>query len=364
MPRKTLSILFPSAGVVRRGGLRATTESRGPYPAPWATNVRLEDGLTKRLRGGSFTGISAGARPSESRYRDRLLTFSGNAITATRAGDDSDTNLGADVSDTLRPALFQLSFGGATGATVVALVPHKDTFLLAFTASETWVQQGDPNSGRRQRISDEVGIIGPDAWTVSHDTVYFMSASGLYSIGADGSGLQAVSEDKIPEDLTGLSDAACTLTYNHADRGVYIHLSSGDSWFYDTARDQFWPFDTDTGDSHVLLGPLWLGQTNSFGRILNLHGNIAAGSADVTWRIVLGETAEEASAKGKAAIVAAVAGNSFSTYVASSGTWSAGRAHMAYPKNRAVWFCLWLASAGDWAYEEVILTAKLSGRWR
>ena len=100
-----MDILFPVAGVVRRGGLRATTDRRGPFPAPWATNVRLEDGLTNRLRGGSFTGISAGSRPSEIVYRDRLLTFSGNAITASRMGDHEDTALGADVSDTMRPAL-------------------------------------------------------------------------------------------------------------------------------------------------------------------------------------------------------------------------------------------------------------------
>ena len=364
MPRKTMDILFPVAGVVRRGGLRTGTDHRGPFPAPWATNVRLEDGLTKRLRGGSFTGISAAARPSDIRYRNRLLTFDGNAITASRMGNDSDTALSADVSDTLRPALFQLSYAGATGSTVVALIPHKDQFLLGFTASETWVQQGDLHVSPRRRVSDEVGIIGPDAWTVNHDTVYFLSLSGLYSVGSDGIGLKSVSGGKIPEDLTGVVDAACTLTYNHADRGVYIHLSSGVSWFYDTAREGFWPFTTSSTDSHVLIGPFRLGQVANYGRVLNLHGNMAAGSDPVNWRLVTGDTAEEAAADGKAAIEASVAGSSYASYVAAEGTWYAGRSHMTYPKIRAVWCCLWLASAGDWAFEEVILVAKLSGPWR
>ena len=365
MPRKTMNLQFPTAGVVRRSGLHAATvRGQGPFPAPWAVNVRLEDSLTNRLRGGSFAGISAGTRPSEIRYRDRLLTFSGKAITATRVGDDTDTTLSSDASDVLRPALFQLSYGGTTGDTVVALIPHKDSFLLGFTADEVWVQQGDPLTGSRQRVSDEVGIIGADAWCVNHDTVYFMSSSGLYSTGVDGSGLKALSEDKIPEDLTDISDTSCKLTYNHADRGVYIHLAVDPDWFYDTAREQFWPFDVGETDSHVLLGPFQLGQTGRYGRVLDLHGNVAAGSDDVAWRLVKGDTAEEAAANGKAAITAALAGGDYSSYVVAESTWSAGQAHAKYPRVRAMWCCLWLHSEGDWAYEAAVITAVLSGTWR
>lgn len=363
MPRKTMDLQFPRLGVVRRFGLRPDSRE-SEYSTPWSVNCRLEDVLTARLRGGSFTGIAAGARPSEIRYRDRVLTFSDNAITASRMGSDSDTSLFSDVSDTIRPALFQLSYAGATGGDVVALIPHKDLTMLGFTASETWVQQGDPHTGPRRRISDEVGIIGADAWTVNHDTAYFMSSSGLYSVGVDGSGLKPLSEDSIPEELTGVSDSACTLTYNHADRGVYIHLTSGDSWFYDMARDQFWPFDTGTGQSHVLLGPFRLGRDGSYGRVLRLYGVTAEGSADVTRRLVPGDTAEEAAANGKAGIEAAVASGDFSSYIHSSGTWTAGINNRSYPRARAQWMVVWLASAGTWSYESVSLTATLSGGWR
>lgn len=363
MPTKTLQIQFPAAGVVRRWGLAAAYDSQKAYPTPWSINTRLEDSLTNRLRGGSFTGQASVAKASPV-YRDRALTTSGRAILASRQGNHSDVAFSADLSDTMRPVIFQLALADAQGPTVVALVPHKDSYLLAFSATSVWVLAGDPATGSLRRISDQVGIIGPYAWCVAHDTVYFLSSRGLYSVGADGSGLKAVSEDRLPEDLIGVTDAACVLTYRHADRGVYITRSSGVSWFYDTERDGFWPYTLASTDSHVLLGPFQLGQANAYGRIENLHGTTAAGSADVTWRIVPGDTAEASAVNGKAAITADLAGTSYSEYVHAEGIWAAGRAHMAYPRTRSIWCCLWLRSEGTWAYEAVAMTAMLSGGWR
>ena len=362
MSRRAIPVKFPAAGVVRRQGVHQEGR-REPFPAVWSMNTRLEDGLTNRLRGGSFTGISAGTRPSSIVYRDRTLTFSDNAVTASRVGDSTDTSLSSDVSDMMRATLFQFSEADATGEDVVALVPHKDQFLLGFAASETWVQQGDPLSGPRRRVSDQVGIIGADAWCVVHDKVFFLSSRGLYSVGVDGSGLEAISEDVLPEDLIGVTDSTCTLTYQHSDRGVYIH-HTGTNWFYDVERKGFWPFDTDTTDSHVLMGPFQLGQAGNYGRVLKLHGTIAIGSANVNWRLVIADTAEEAAANGKSAIEAVIAGSTGFQYVGSRGKWSAGRAHLSYPRDRAAWCCLWLHSEGEWAYESVRLTAKLSGTWR
>jgi hypothetical protein len=416
MPRKTINIQFPVLGVVRRSGLRAVSDPGGPYPAVWATNVRLEDALTNRLRGGSFAGIAAStttadryvylvtengdnivtengdkivlgpqscvvawngwawrapgssaptASSGDCLYRDRLLRIDGNVILASRMDDTGDWNFSKDISDTMRPTFFQLSEAGEVGADVVTLVPHKDAFLLGFTASTTWVLKGDPTTGSLRNVSREVGIIAPRAWCKNHDMVYFLSSRGLYSVNADGSGLRAVSADKIPVDLEDVTDATCVLDYNHEDRGVYINRTGSTlDWFYDVERDQFWPFLTSTGDSHVLIGPFPLGEKDTYGRVLKLHGVIASGSADVDWRLVTGDTAEDAAANGKAAIEAAVAGTSYATYVASEGTWSAGRNNMAYPRIRAVWCCLWLHSQGSWAYEGASLEAMVSGKWR
>lgn len=435
-------ILFPRLGVVRRLPVRSSGQKEA-YGTPWAYNVRTEDSLTNRLRGGSFTplgasavvtvnepgdywsdidhpfadgmpiqltttgtlpsffellttyyvvnsttstfqlsetyggavkpiaGVGSGVHTASSSipkaspvYRDRAITFSSNAITAARQGDSTDTDLDADVSDVARPILFQLSEAGSTGGDVVAVAPHKDQHLVCFTATETWVLSGDPATGSMRRVSDQVGIIGVDAWCVAHDTVYFMSQNGLYQMQADGSGLKAVSEDRVPEDLTGVDDSACVLHYHHSDRGVYIHLTTAPSWFYDTERQGFWPFEAGETDSHLLIGPLKLGNVDKQGLIQELHGIMAQGSANVTWAIVTGNTAEEAAADGKAAITAALADSSYSSYVKATGTFSAGRSITWRPRVTAMWCCLWLSATDTWAFEGLTYQVEPAGAWR
>ena len=52
----TIEIRFPSLGV-RRNEVQERAVSAVSYPAVWGCNVRLEDGLDRRLRGGSRTGL-------------------------------------------------------------------------------------------------------------------------------------------------------------------------------------------------------------------------------------------------------------------------------------------------------------------
>jgi hypothetical protein len=185
----------------------------------------------------------------------------------------------------------------------------------------------------------------------------------LYSVSAAGERLEALSEDAIPEELTSVSEAA--MEYSHADRGVYVHVTGADvSWFYDTERKQFWPFDTSTTDSHVLIGPIRLAGPDAFGMIQAIHGEMASGSADVNLRIVPGDTAEESAANGKAAITAHLASEDYGDYVDFSRTWKAGRSTTNRPRVRAMWVCLWLHSEGDWAYENITMQVLPFGAWR
>lgn len=58
MSKKSMELTFPRRGVVRRFSLRSTPDSRGPYPSPWSSNVRVDDNIDRRLRGGSRPGLT------------------------------------------------------------------------------------------------------------------------------------------------------------------------------------------------------------------------------------------------------------------------------------------------------------------
>ena len=416
MPEQ-LNVQFPAAGVVRRLA-HSTNPTDGPFLTPWAVNVRLEDSLTNRLRGGSWAAPSApaipadavrylvtdegdnltddegnllvvesqtsvvasggrlavtaggnapSAHPADAVYRGRLLRVEGSVILASRQGDYSDWNYGANFGDAGRAFAIQLSEAGEIGGAPLALIPHKDAFLLAATANELWGLQGDPaDEGTMRNISRSVGVVGARSWCRDHmDQVYLLASHGLYTVEANGEGLQPISENAIPEELTGVTDADTVLSYNHADRGVYIHIPTASvSWFFDTERRQFWPFKTGTTNSHLLIGPLKIAALDSTGVISAVHGMMAAGSADVNWRIVVGDTAEEAAANGKAAIEADLAGSSFAQYVKYSGVWLPGRSVTSRPRVRAMWACFWLHSAGEWAFERVTMQYASVGAWR
>lgn len=120
----------------------------------------------------------------------------------------------------------------------------------------------------------------------------------------------------------------------------------------------------------MLLGPFMLADGIHYGRIINMHGQLAAGSEEVTWRLITGDTAEEVADLGKLAIEAALDGDDFSSYVTETGTFpaptelSAGRGHTYYPRTRAIWCCLWLSCTGTWAWETAVIESLGSGKWR
>lgn len=408
-------ILFPQ-GVNRRFSFRQEVGRRDRYFCPWSLNVRTED-FQGRLRGGSWTPsaptsiaatqkdylvsgsssivdgsgnrivtdskvamihsggvvyVNPGANaPAEHAaqcvYRDRVIRPSGKVIFASRQGVYTDWSLSSDVSDLMRPFVMQLSESGEIGGDIVSLIPHKDAYLLAATSGSLWVLQGDPTAeGTLRNVTREVGMVGARAWCRDHlDRYYFLSSHGLYTVSASGDGLQAISEDVIPEQLTGVADSSTVLEYDHETRVVYIHIpSAAVSWMFDTERMGFWPFKVSNSSSHVALGPILLGNGNSYGRVIQLHGITASGSVNVTWRIMVADTAEQVSANAKAAIEALVAGST-PTNVHSSGVWTAGVNHRCYPRARGKYMILLISAAsGNWAWEGASVVVEPSGAWR
>lgn len=348
----------------------------------------MED-FTGRLRGGSFTPTAAvsttgvvhsggyvGASPGSSApgtssnadciYRNRFIRPVNQAIYASRQGLYTDWKMSSDLSDVARPFVIQLSESGEMGAAVTALIPHKDAYLLAATSGGFWSVQGDPTAqGGLRNISRDVGVIGPRAWCRDHlDRYYFLAAHGLYTVSASGDGLQAVSEDVIPDELTGVSDTNTVLEYDHETRGVYIHIPNEISWLYDTERQGFWPFKVGYDGSHVAIGPVLLGDGNTFGRLKQLHGITANGSDDVTWRVIVGNSAEQVCVDAKAAVEALMAADPPEN-IHSSGVWSAGVNHRSFPRARGQYMVLLLSTeSGDWGWEGAACFVDPTGNWR
>lgn len=383
----TKEIVFPN-GVGRGLSIRQEVGKRERYTCPWSLNVRTQD-FAGRLRGGSWTPAAAAttvgvvhsggyvvASPGASApgsssnadciYRDRFIRPVSHAIFASRQGTYTDWSFSADISDAMRPFAIQLSEAGEAGGNVTAIIPHKDAYLLATTSSSLWVVQGDPTvDGRLQNISRDVGCVGPRAWCRDHlDRYYFLSSHGLYTVSASGDGLQALSEDIIPEQLTGVVDTSTVLEYDHATKGVYIHIpSAAVSWLFETDRQAFWPFKVGYAGSHVAMGPIRLGDGETHGRLTRMHGITAASSANVTWRILVADSAEQVSINAKAAIEALVAGGSPSN-IHSSGTWTAAINHRSYPRARGLFMILLLSASGAWAWEGAVCFMEPSGKWR
>ena len=382
----TKEIQFPN-GVGRRLSIRQDVGKRERYTCPWATNVRTQD-FRGRLRGGSWIPAAAAttvgvihsggylvADPGASApgtssnadciYRDRFIRPVGKAIFASRLGLYTDWKLNSDLSDVGRPFVIQLSEAGELGGNITALAPHKDAYLLAATSGSIWAVQGDPTAdGRLQNISRDVGMVGARAWCRDHlDRYYFVSSHGVYTIGADGSSLQSLSENVIPEQLTGVTDVNTVLEYDHTTLGVRIYIpTAAVNWLFETEQIAFWPFKVGAG-SHVAIGPLQMNDRETHGRLLRMHGILANGSVDVVWRVMVADTAEQVSVNAKAAIEALVAAGTPAN-IHSSGTWTAGINHRSYPRARGLFMILLLSATGTFGWEGASIITEPSGKWR
>jgi hypothetical protein len=184
-------------------------------------------------------------------------------------------------------------------------------------------------------------------------------------VSASGDGLTALSEDVIPEHLTGITDAGVILDYDHAAGGVYVYIPDvAVSWFFDAINQGFWPFKVGYSGSHVAIGPIALGDGNTYGRVIQIHGVTAANSVDVTWRIIVADTAEQAGVYAKSAIDALVTGGSPSN-IQSSGVWVGGVNHRSYPRARGKYMVLLLSAlSGNWGWEGASCVVEPSGSWR
>jgi len=339
-------------------------------------------------------------------YRDRLiLSGDDNAIYCSKLGDYSNWDYGRDVSDSSRAIMWQLAFGGQLGPPPTAMIPCKDNYMLMGSSRSLWVLRGDPATGQLQRISENTGIVSSRAWCKAENTVFFLSEDGVYKVAIDGSDFSPLSETQIPNELRNVNTATTTVLmgFEKARNAIHVYLkTSGGSdthWVYELAAQAWWPVrlqdshsplavcqhqgelllaggdgyvrsvggDDDDGtaiESHVIIGPMRLGSEDRSGIINMMRGVLASGSGTVTWRIVVGDHAEQAADNAKAAIEAFQSGGVYSSYVKFSDTWDAGRSLAQFPRTAGSWGCIWLQSNAKWGLEGASMQLKLSGRYR
>jgi len=339
-------------------------------------------------------------------YRDRLiLAGSDNTIYSSKMGDYSNWDYGRDVSDASRAIVWQLALASEVGLKPTAMIAISDSSLILASKNSLWILRGDPSGGQLQRISDNIGIVSSKAWCVADGAIFFLSDCGVYKVGADGSGLAMVSENALPVELKDVNTSTTTvmMEYEKDRKAVHVYLktSGGNDthWIYELQTEAWWAVrlqnnhsplavckhqgevilagvdgylrkvggDDDDGtaiESHVVIGAMRLGTIDKAGIANMLHGVLGTGSGTVTWRMVVGESAEEASDNAKLAIEAFQAGGDYSGYVKHTDTWAAGRSLAQYPRVRSLWCCLWLQSTTKWAFEGATMQTKQSGRYR
>ena len=475
--QKTLS--FPLAGVKRMGSYR---RQERPYAAPWAMNVRGGGALEGRVRGGSRPGLvnsgsvtvstqdvwqwpngatiqwpdasslnfdylvkrsivsgttylvdpsatidnatSTGDAPPNATvnciYRDRVIKCKNNIWYASRMGDYTDWDYGANGKDVARAVsgtielAGQSGLGGSvhTGLDITAAIPFRDKFVIFATANKLRILNGDPTEGSITTLDEDIGIIAPYGWAFNNEDLAFLSNDGVY-IGKIGSRPVRFSEDRIPGQLKNVDVSANTVTmaYDPGARGFHLFITpasgTGEHYFLDVDKKAIWPVtfgddghqpvsaarvkseslervivegrdgtwrefdDSATSDddgtaieSHVLIGPIRMASDDMQDALLaELHGIIAVGSANVTWRVVVDDTAEAAVDAAVADIVLVQAGSPTVSSDA-TGTWVAGRNYVTRPRARGAWLVVWISSTGAWAYEAVAFKARQLGRLR
>ncbi len=336
-------------------------------------------------------------------YRDRLVLALGHLAYMSRQGDPDDWNYTVDPDDPGAAIYGGAVEGGELPEPIVAMIPHSDDYLIFGCLNSVWVLRGDWGfGGQMDALSRKVGFASATAWCQLPDSsILFLSRGGLYLIppGAQGEPVPFSSE-LLPADLLDVDTVSNTVTmaYDVAARGIHLYVTPNDGtagtnhWWIDWTTKTFWrvtlvagqqPYrlvsyaltgqypryvllggydgyvrrydssvatdDGETLTSWVKIGPFALGQPGTDGIISEIEGTLGVGSADVTWELRGGDSAE----------AAAVA-----TSVLATGIWVAGRNARYHPRIRRVAGILYLTSTGSWAFENAVLGRIPGGRIR
>lgn len=198
---------------------------------------------------------TAGSAPSgctvAAVWRDRLIlaapVTSPQNFYCSRVGVATDW----DYSQTDPAAAFagSASTAGHIGEPITALMPFNDDTLLIGGDHNLWRVNGDPaDGGSIDLVSDQIGVLGPSAWTKDPTgTIYFLGTGGLYKI-APGGGPELLSGSTYNQFFTGINRTTnyLTLVWDRDRQGCYILVepfsnAQGTSLWFDARNGGLWP---------------------------------------------------------------------------------------------------------------------------
>lgn len=329
----------------------------------------------------------------------------------SRVLDPLDWNYAA--VDTARAVIGTSDQYGQIAQPLTAFISYLDDYMIFSCRNEMWVLRGNPADGSPiTNMSQGVGVIGKRAWChTPTGHLVFMGDDGLYVIAPNaGSKPEPLSRMRLPRDLNGIDTSLyhVSMGWEPQSHGVHIFvtpktsskaiLSSSDHWFYDWDKQAFWKdaywsahephsvfgyympslgrnvmlvgqrngqigrFSLSAGADHgasldasVLVGPLRIGNDESgFGILHDITGLLATTSGDVDYAVYVGDTPEEA----------------YDNYLAGTssltGTFTAGRNTIKYPKLRGVAMYVALSSDGTqpWEWDSILATYRPGGQYK
>jgi len=316
--------------------------------------------------------------------------------------DPTDYNYSPANPSATDAVALNLSDLGTIGDVITGLVPCTDDVLVVLGDHTLWRIRGDPLAGGVvDNITDSIGAAWGQAWCKGPDgTVYFFSnVPGVYALPPQGSGQPVRISRAIDPLLEDVDTGNTTVSMAWDDRfgGVHVFITwntasenaangarhyfweaprpdgSGNAWWPDEFADSDMnplccctvdgneandrvtiigsydgyvrKFDPEAEDddgtpiaSEVALGPLLTPNMDEV-RLSSIQGLMAKDSADVTFDVLVGDTAEEAIASDPIAAV--------------SGTFSAGRNYTEMINRAGYAIYLLLSSTGKWAMEGI-----------
>lgn len=119
-------------------------------------------------------------------WRGRLMANSPatgpQILYASRVSDPYDWNYSA--TDSSAAFTDDPASTGRIGESIIALIPYTNDYFIIGSAHSMFMYQGDPAAGGTNIIvSDDMGIVGKDAWTIHPDgTLYYIATGGLFSV--------------------------------------------------------------------------------------------------------------------------------------------------------------------------------------